>query len=251
MLADIWYRLGRSIIRLFTLFVLRFDIQRKSSLPAGPIILTANHPSIIDPAVITTLIPSHVSILILDTLFKVPVFGRSLKWCGHIPVIEGQGRNAFDQACRVLKSGGTLAIFPEGVISPTVHTIQKPHSGIARMALCTGAPVIPIGISLDPACIRLIHTRVAGKSEVGTWYFHGPYAVTVGEPMLFRGDPEDRELVRQVGEQIMQRITILTAESRLRIESAKKPNRLVVVPIKAFWYILFRSLNPLGGTRII
>ncbi len=56
---------------------------------------------------------------------------------------------------------------------------------VARLALSTGAPVIPVGIGLDRARIHLIETLVDGAIEVGTWYFGGPYAMTVGEPLHF------------------------------------------------------------------
>jgi 1-acyl-sn-glycerol-3-phosphate acyltransferase len=44
--------------------MLQFDLQPLVPLPDGPIILAANHPSMIDPAIITTLTPAQVSILI-------------------------------------------------------------------------------------------------------------------------------------------------------------------------------------------
>ncbi len=251
MISTIWYRIGRTLVHALGRSALRFDVQYHTPLPAGPVILAANHPSMIDPAILTTLTPSRVNVLILDTIFKVPIFGRSLRWCGHIPVVEGNGRAVLDQAGTILKAGGTLAIFPEGVITSLASPCQKPHTGVARLALDHGVSVVPIGISLDPVFLRRIPTRIAGKKEIGTWYFHGPYAITVGEPMLFSGDPEDRKRVYQVGEQIMQRVASLRAESSLRIQTAGRPTGLTSYPLRAFWYVLSRSLNILAGARSV
>ena len=251
MISTVWYRIGRTLVQALGRLALRFDVQYHIPLPPGPIILAANHPSMIDPAILTTLTPSRVNILILDTIFKVPIFGRSLRWCGHIPVVEGNGQAVFVQASAILKAGGTLAIFPEGVITSLTSPCQRPRTGVARLALGLGVPVIPVGISLDPVFLRHITTRIAGKKEIATWYFHGPYAITVGEPMRFSGDPEDRERVYQVGEQIMQRVASLRAESSLRIQTARRPTGLTSYPLRAFWYVLSRSLDILEGAGSI
>ena len=61
--------------------------------------------------------------------------------------------------------------------------------------------------------------------------------------MRFSGDPEDRERVYQVGEQIMQRVASLRAESSQRIQATKKPMGLASYPLRALWFVLSRSLN--------
>jgi 1-acyl-sn-glycerol-3-phosphate acyltransferase len=50
----------------------QLDVVYKTSLPAGAKLLCANHPTTIDPVMMTTLVPVQVSILIHETLFKVP-----------------------------------------------------------------------------------------------------------------------------------------------------------------------------------
>jgi 1-acyl-sn-glycerol-3-phosphate acyltransferase len=52
---------------------------------------------------------------------------------------------------------------------------------------------------------------------MGHWYIRGPYAMTVGAPVRFVGDPDDRELTRSVADQTMRRIIALATESELRI----------------------------------
>jgi 1-acyl-sn-glycerol-3-phosphate acyltransferase len=116
-----------------------------------------------------------------------------------------------------LKAGRTVGIFPEGVISPEEGGLARVHTGAARLALSTGVPVIPIGIALDKNCITRIKTIVDGQVEVGTWYFHGAYAMTVGEPMFFEGDPNNHAFVHEVTGQIAMRIAEFTQESAQRL----------------------------------
>jgi hypothetical protein len=77
---------------------------------------------------------------------------------------------------------------------------------VARLALATGAPVVPVGISLDHRLIRVVQTKVEEKMEPGAWYLHGPYAMTVGQSVTFQGDADDRQQVRAICDQVMQAI---------------------------------------------
>ncbi len=168
---------------------------------------------------ITTLTDERVSILIRGCLFKISLFGRSLRACGHIPVTPGGGQRAFEEARELLQAGRTVVVFPEGEISPPEGGFHRPHTGLARLALSTGAPVVPVGIHLDQRQLHRIETHIEDKMETGAWYFHGPYAITVGEAMTFTGAVEDRERVRQVSEQVMRRIVLLSGESAQRIRT--------------------------------
>jgi 1-acyl-sn-glycerol-3-phosphate acyltransferase len=128
---------------------------------------------------------------------------------------------------RLLRAGKTVIIFPEGEISPA-GGFNKAHTGVARLALATGAPVIPVGISLNPRKVRLVNTMIEGKSETGAWYMRGPYAMTIGEPISFEGSLEDREQVRSVTGEVMQHISVLCrlGEARLARRAAHRTTRL-------------------------
>jgi 1-acyl-sn-glycerol-3-phosphate acyltransferase len=205
----------------------------------------------VDPALVTLLDTRQMRILILDTLFKVPLFGRSLHWSGHIPVVCSQGQAALAAAVDSLRDGKTVVVFPEGKISPAGGGCHPAHTGMARLALAMDLPIVPVGIALNPARIRLIHTHVDGKRETGTWYFSGPYALSVGKPMRFSGDPADRERVQQVTTEIMQSIDQLALDSRLRIEAMQHPDSAVVSGARAAWQFVYRSLNALAGAKLI
>lgn len=227
MVQNIWYQMGRSIVDFYARSILKADIHNPSPFPKGAKIIAVNHPSTTDPAWITALTHEQMIILIKETVFKVPLFGRSLKLSGHVPVVAGNGRAALETAVRLLKAGKTVVIFPEGVISPD-RGLNKAHSGVARLALATGVPVIPVGISLNPRKKHLIHTIIDGVPETLAWYMRGPYAMTVGEPVSYQGNPEDREQVHSITGEIMQQIGVLCrqSESRLAIRAASRGTRL-------------------------
>jgi 1-acyl-sn-glycerol-3-phosphate acyltransferase len=203
--------------------MLQIDSEWQAPLPSGPKLIVLNHPSTTDPFLVPLLTCEQTSILIHETLFKVPAFGRYLRLAGHVPVLASSGRAAFDTARRLLEAGRTVAIFPEGAISPLDGGFRKPRTGAARLALCTGVPVIPVGIALDRRRLRLIETRVDGKAEVGVWYPRGPYAITVGRELRCAGDVEDRALVAALSERIMRQIAELAHQSAYRIGGMDVP----------------------------
>lgn len=230
---------------VFAQAMLHIDIEWHAPLPEGPAILAANHPSTIDPAVLTVLSRERMSILIRESLFKVPLFGRSLRFSGHIPVVFGSGQEALDQAQALLAQGRKVAIFPEGIISPVEGGFHRPRSGVGRLALASGVPVVPVGIHLDKSRIELVQTHVDGEEELGAWYFRGPYAITVGEAQSFSGHPDDRTLVRSVSDQVMHRISRLSELSALRIRTtARLEHEMMVsaaawkIPLMFFWSAL-------------
>jgi 1-acyl-sn-glycerol-3-phosphate acyltransferase len=186
--------------------------------------------------------------LILDTLFNIPIIGQSLRFCEQICVDSENGKPAMEKALKYVREGRTLGVFPEGAISPIEGGYQRPHSGAARLALASGATVIPIGIHLDSRYIRLAYTQVKGKSELGTWYTHGPYAMTVGKPVVFSGDPDDRQLVASVTGQIMQLIAEVDQQSAKRILHAQMyPAQRHVEPSVIIRMIALRMVKTLSG----
>ena len=218
---SMFFRLGLPVIDLYENVMFDIDIRRHKPLPSGPKILVSNHPSTTDPFLILEITPEPVHILVDDRLFQVPVFGTYLRLAGHIPVHPGDGRAAYRTALGKLREGKSVAVYPEGAISPLDGGFRRPRTGAARMALAAGVPVVPIGVALDRTRLHLIETKVKNETALGTWYFRGPYAITVGSPMLFRGDVEDRDLVDTVAAQIMNRIICLEKESATRLESGK------------------------------
>ena len=243
-----WYFLGRQIVKSYASLLFVPDIVYHAPIPPGPKILVVNHPCTVDPFMLTLLVPDHVSTLILDTLFKIPVVGQSLRFSEQIRVDSENGKPAMEKALKYVREGRTLGVFPEGAISPFEGGYQRAHSGAARLALASGATVIPVGIHLDPRYIRLAYTKVKGKSELGTWYTHGPYAMTAGKPVVFCGDPDDRQTVASVTTQIMQLIAEMDQESAQRILYAQMhPTPRRVEPSVIIRMIALSMVKTLSG----
>lgn len=214
------------------------DVEYHAPLPAGSKILAPNHPTTTDPFLLLGLTREHISILIEKKIFKVPFWGKVMLKGGQIPVDKENGRVAFNAGHDRLRNGETIAIYPEGHVSPHDGGFCEPKTGVVRLALMTGAPIIPIGIYVDRSRIRLVDTKIGDEDdEVATWYFNGPYAMTVGAPIRLDGDLEDREYVRAASKSLMTRITQLTHESAYR---AATPN-------EARAFIMGRLANALGS----
>jgi 1-acyl-sn-glycerol-3-phosphate acyltransferase len=200
--------------------MLKMDILKHAPLPDGPKILAVNHPSCTDPFLILLLARQKMSILITEKAFKVPVFGSYLKKAEHVCVVPGKGEAVLSKAAQLLEQGQTVVIFPEGRISPQDGGFHRARSGVARLALRSGAPVIPVGIHLPRERLYKIVSKIEGENAFGDWYLRGPYHVTVGQAMHFKGSVQDHNHVASVSKMIMQRIIGLAQQSARRMEAA-------------------------------
>jgi len=217
MLAKLLHQAGRVIIGGYARLMLKMDVHWQSDLPQGPVLFAANHPSTTDPIFIHLITKQPMSVMIDSKIFSIPVLGAYMRKMQQIEVIRGKGQSdkVLMQAVRTLASGRSVVIFPEGAISP-VDGFAPVRSGVARLALQSGVPVVPIGIHLrDENCMRVL-TTLEGEPEVITWYLRGPYAITVGRPLHFQGDANDRPTVKTIAENIMEHIRNLSHESKQR-----------------------------------
>lgn len=208
--------ISKPVVKTYTNAMLKMDVHQKTPFVSGAKIIAPNHPSTTDPFFVAAMLGHQSYIMIKDVLFNVPVLGEYLKRSGHIKVAAGQGQEAIDQALAHLAMGHTIMIFPEGKISPLNGGYNQVRSGVARLAIASGAPVYPVGIHLLKERIRAISSRVKGQDEMGYWYLRGPYNISVGKPMRFNGDVNDHEFVRETARLVMLKIMRLAYESEQR-----------------------------------
>jgi 1-acyl-sn-glycerol-3-phosphate acyltransferase len=140
---------ARLIARSVTRVLIEGDLD---AIPrVGPVILAANHISNADAVILgawlTKSLGRRIHWLGKKEMFDWPVVGYVARNGGIHPVDRAAADvDAFRTAERVLREGHVLMIFPEGTRSPTGE-LQKPKDGLAMLALRTGAPIVPIGIS--------------------------------------------------------------------------------------------------------
>lgn len=222
MSQELTYTISRAIIRIYTRLMLRLDVVWKESLPSGPKLIVANHPSCSDPIYLASIFSYPVKILITDKPFQIPMMGAFLRRLGQVPVPPGKGRDAFESARRLLEAGCSVALFPEGCVSPREGGFHPLRTGAARLALITGVPVIPVGIYLDRERNHAITSTVAGKRTIRYWCLRGTYSMTVGQAVNYEGNVEHRPTVATVSNRIMQQITQLSLESEQRANGNKQ-----------------------------
>ncbi|MGD8456476.1 MAG: lysophospholipid acyltransferase family protein [Anaerolineales bacterium] len=245
MKEELLHGIGKGVLGCYSLLFLDLSIQKKSYLPDGPKLYAANHPTTTDPFLIGLLSREPINVLVTGTAFEVPGFRTYLAQSGHIPVIRNQGRgnDTVKRAVSRLGSGKSIAIFPEGALSPETedgYGVGAPHSGVGRIALDSGAPVIPVGIA--PTRAGVIGKGYELSSEIANarWAVKGTYAMTVGYPLYFRGDSGDWDQVQYVSERITGEIRRLTHMSQARV---KENNGKDSTMEKIIEFIEFINLN--------
>ncbi|MDO5627546.1 MAG: lysophospholipid acyltransferase family protein [Mobilicoccus sp.] len=120
--------------------------------PAGEgCVIAVNHISYIDPfAVAHLLLDSGRSPFFLakESLFSLPLLGRWLGATGQVPVHRGTGRavGAYTTAIAAVRAGRTVVVMPESTITrdPDLWPM-KAKTGVVRIALATGCPLVPLG----------------------------------------------------------------------------------------------------------
>jgi 1-acyl-sn-glycerol-3-phosphate acyltransferase len=218
MQKNLIYELIIATVRIYSFLFLSMDVHWHEPLPGGPKLFIANHPSASDPFLIHLLSDRHLALLLSANAFAFPLLGFFVRRAGQIPVRPGNGEQILVQAKKLLETGCSVAIFPEGTFSPRAGGYQEPRSGAARLALSVDVPVVPVGIYLPREKLVKVSSKVKGKETVGYWYLRGPYGVTVGEPVRFKGDPEDKGHIQAATKSMMRRIHSLAQESEQRLQ---------------------------------
>ena len=220
------FQAQKHLMRAYTNLLVNMDIEFEAPLPAGPKILVANHPTTTDPFFLSLLSDEPVFIPVTGMAFEVPIFGPLLHSAGHIPVdkIGGNGQSVIDQAVEKLAAGKTIGIFPEGALSPEIGAFFRTKSGAARMAMLSGAQVIPVGIHLDEDAFIKKEITTENYRRTGRIVCRGNYAMTVGKAQQFVGDIDDYRIVRGVAEEIMGSIIHQARRSERRIMLNTYPN---------------------------
>ncbi len=179
-------------------------------------IVASNHASPIDPLTLAHYLfnaDRPARFMAKESLFRVPVLGYFMRNLRMIPVFRGTSRagESIQIADQLLKEGYCVGVYPEGTLTkdPDGWPMQG-RTGVARLALATKAPVIPVGqwgqLGLWPR----------GK-KFFTLFPRQTVSVHAGQPVdlsdLYDKEP-DAAVLREATDRIMRAITDIVAEAR-------------------------------------
>lgn len=151
--SGFWLRLAATILRPVILLTTRRVWRGASEITSRPggLVVAANHLSWVDPVTVGHFVYSGARraprFLAKAELFRLPVIGRVIRGCGQIPVYRAtrDAAAALREAIGGVERGECLIIYPEGTCTrdPNLWPMVA-KTGVARVALTTGAPVIPV-----------------------------------------------------------------------------------------------------------
>ena len=208
-----WWRLGVVVVGAIYHACFRLRFAGKGHIPKeGPAIVAANHISALDGPVLAlaTVTGSGrgVRFLVAAEFFEHRWIGPVMRLYQQIPIRRGTGdAGALDEALATIRAGALAGIFPEGRVNPTGTQVQRVRTGLARIALSTGAPVVPAGIWGT-------QRRWPNPGLTLRRPFRPRVAVVFGEPIEPTGDPRDTDDIRRFSAVISEALERQTSLAR-------------------------------------
>jgi 1-acyl-sn-glycerol-3-phosphate acyltransferase len=205
----------------------KFNLEGLENVPAtGGAILCPNHTSVLDSFFVPALLPRRVSYVgkaeYMDSWKTRYIFPA----LGMIPIDrEGgdAGERALATAQKILESGQLFGIYPEGTRSRDGR-LYRGHTGPARLALRTGAPIIPIGI---------VGAREVMPPDAKFPNLRLPVTIRFGTPIevdRYAGRANDRMVLRQLIDEVMYEIRELSGQEYVDEYANKKKSAPAPAP---------------------
>jgi 1-acyl-sn-glycerol-3-phosphate acyltransferase len=179
---------------------------------SGGAILASNHLSFSDSIFLPLVVPRKVTFLAKSDYFT----GRGLKGrltkiffagAGQVPIDRSGGaasEAALQTGLRILREGNLLGLYPEGTRSPDGR-LYRGKTGIARMALEAGVPVIPVAM-INTDVVQPTGKLIPNLGRVG---------IRVGKPLDFSryaGMEDDRFVLRSITDEIMYELMLMSGQ---------------------------------------
>ncbi|GAB3248577.1 hypothetical protein GCM10027562_07120 [Arthrobacter pigmenti] len=192
----------------------------------GPAILASNHLSFSDSIFLPVCVPRPVVFLAKSEYFtgkglKGKLTAMFFRLTNQLPMDRSGGAasaTSLDAGIDVLKKGGLLGIYPEGTRSPDGR-LYRGKTGIAKLALATGVPVIPVAM-IGTDKVQPIGRRIPNIRRLG---------IIIGEPMDFsryQGLENDRFVQRSVADEIMYGLMRLSGQEYADVYASTVKDRL-------------------------
>ncbi len=181
------YAIARALVTPFMRIWFGLRFEGAARIPSeGPVIIAPNHKSFWDSFFVALATPRHVRFMGKTELFT-GLKGRLFIALGAFPVRRGTSdAEALETARIVLRQGGVLALFPEGTRIRDPETLGEPRSGAGRLALETGATLVPAAISGSE---RLFLGPLPKPRRV---------RISFGEPIAVEQDEPTREAAHEL-----------------------------------------------------
>jgi len=202
-------------------------VRGADNVPAeGAAILASNHLAVIDSFLLPIVVPRKIRFIGKAEYFTGRGISGRLKAAffravGTIPVDRGGGRAgeaALHTGLTVLNEGHIFGIYPEGTRSPDGR-LYRGKTGVARLALESGAPVIPVAM-IDTEVAQPLGRVIPKPIRIG---------IVIGEPMDFsryKGMEHDRFILRSVTDEIMYALMRLSGQEYVDMYAATAKARI-------------------------
>jgi len=192
----------------------------------GGVIIASNHLSFSDSIFMPLVVPRKVTFLAKSEYFTSPGLKGFIKKLtfialGQVPIDRAGGRrseSAILTGLELLKAGDCLGIYPEGTRSPDGR-LYKGRTGIARMAIESGCPVIPVAM-FNTAEIQPTGQIVPKVRRV---------EMIFGEPLYFTGDSRDLQLLREATDRIMKSIQEISGQEYVEMYASEAKAELTKI----------------------
>jgi 1-acyl-sn-glycerol-3-phosphate acyltransferase len=220
------YALLKAFLSPILMGLFRPKVKGLRNVPhLGPLIIASNHLSFSDSIFMPLVVPRKVTFLAKSEYFTSPGLKGFIKKItfialGQVPVDRSGGRAseaALITGLKVLERGDCIGIYPEGTRSPDGR-LYKGRSGIARLAIESGAPVIPVAM-FNTAEIQPTGQVVPKVRRV---------EMIFGEPLYFEnyGDSTDQKVLREVTDRIMNTIQALSGQEYVDMYATKRKTEM-------------------------
>jgi 1-acyl-sn-glycerol-3-phosphate acyltransferase len=198
----------------------RGEAEVVRGLPEGGVIVISNHTSYADGvllALVCRRLGRSARLLATAGVFRAPLLGPAIRKLGFIPVNRGaaDASDALAPAAKALAAGEVIALFPEGRLTRDPdHWPEKAKTGAVRLALQTGAPIVPVAIE---GAHRVIgrQRRLIGllKNVILRPKVHTAVGAPIDVRSMLLGD-ETPDEIRRLTDEVMARLIDLVEELR-------------------------------------
>lgn len=223
-----FYWVIKAVLTPLLRLLFRVRVEGREHLPShGPVILASNHLSFLDSIFIPLVLRRRVTFVAKAEYFDSWKTRWFFQGVGQIPIRrEGgsAGERALASALDVLRRGQVFGIYPEGTRSRS-GKLHKGHTGVARLALRSGAPIVPVGH---------IGTRECQPPDRALPRFFVPVTVRFGTPLdvsAHAGREGDRLVLRQITDEVMFEIRELSGQEYEDTYATKKAEDVPSEPV--------------------